>query len=97
MKPLLSLVHRQRRQQWVRDNLRWTPQPWAHVVFSDEARFEVYRKDGRIRVRRQTCELVNEDCIRPRVQLVVGASPWGAFHAGEKSELVVLEGYLDQH
>jgi hypothetical protein len=33
-----------------RDHLCWFPQHWCHVVFSDEARFEVYQYNSRIRV-----------------------------------------------
>ena len=55
-KPLLHQRHRQRRLQWAREHARLTPQHWTHVVFSDEARFEVYRHDGRIRVRRRVEE-----------------------------------------
>ena len=97
-KPLLSRNHRQRRLQWGRDHRRLLAQQWAHVVFSDEARFEVYRHDGRIRVRRRAHERYNEQCILPRVQAGGGGITfYGAFHAGGKSDLIVLEGNLNQH
>ena len=97
-KPLLSQRHRQRRLAWARDHHRLGPQHWSHVVFSDEARFEVYRQDGRIRVRRRVEELYHEACILPRVQAGGGGiTVWGAFHAGEKSDLVILDGNLDQY
>ena len=66
-KPLLQQSHRQRHLQWARQHARLTPQHWTHVVFSDDARFEVYRHDGRIRVRRRV-EVYHESCILPRVQ-----------------------------
>ena len=62
-KPLLKQNHRQRRLHWARDHLRLQQHHWNHVVFSDEARFEVYRHDGRIRVRRRVEELYHEACI----------------------------------
>lgn len=97
-KPLLKQNHRQRRLQWARDHLRLGPQHWNHVIFSDESRFEVYRHDGRIRVRRRVEELYHEACILPRVQAGGGGvTVWGAFHAGAKSDLVILDGNLDQH
>lgn len=95
-KPLITMGHRHRRMEWARTHQRWTPAHWRHVVFSDEARFEVFRKDGRIRVRRRVEELYHESCIMPRVQAGGGGfTVWGAFHAGGKSELVVLDGYLN--
>ena len=67
-------------------------------MFSDEARFEVYRHDGRIRVRRRQEELHHEKCIVSRVHAGSGGiTVWGAFHAGGKSDLVVIKGNLDQH
>lgn len=97
-KPLLKPRHRQRRLEWARDHLRWRPQHWCHVVFSDEARFEVYKKDGRIRVRRRVEEVYHESCIMPRVQAGGGGiTVWGAFHASGKSDLVVLDGNMNQH
>lgn len=95
-KPKITIGHRHRRLEWARTHQRWTPAHWRHVVFSDEARFEVYRKDGRIRVRRRVEELYHECCIRLKVQAGGGGfTVWGAFHAGGKSELVVLDGYLN--
>lgn len=96
-KPLLTQVHRQRRRQWARDHLRWQPQHWNHVVFSDEARFQVYRHDGRIRVRRRVEELYHEECIEPRVQAGGGGiTVWAAFHAGGKTDLVFINGHVDR-
>lgn len=99
MKPLLRPGHHQRRIQWARDHLRWQPKHWSHVVFSDESRFELYRHDGCIRVCGRVEELYHEQYILLRVQAGGGGNTlWAAFHAGEiKSDLVVLEGYPNQH
>lgn len=95
-KPLLKPRHRQQRVQWARGHLRWGAQHWRHVVFSDEARFLVYRHDGRLRVRRRVEEKYHEDTIAPRVQAGGGGiTVWAAFHAGGKTDLVVLDGNLD--
>ena len=96
-KPLLSQGHRQRRLQWARDHLHLHPQHWNHVLFNDEARFEVFRKDGCIRVRRRVEELYLKACVLLRVQDGGGGiTVLGAFHAGRKSPLVVLDGNLNQ-
>ena len=97
-KPLLKQNHRQRRLQWARDHLRLQQHHWNHVVYSDEAIFEVYRHDGRIRVRRRVEELYHETCRLPRVQAGGGGiTVWGAVHAYGKSDLIILDDNLDQH
>ncbi|XP_064614483.1 uncharacterized protein LOC135478141 [Liolophura sinensis] len=69
---------------------------WRHVIFSDESRFVVYREDGRVMVRRQAHEALNEDCIMPRVQGGGGGvTVWGAFHSTGKCDLHVLDGHMN--
>lgn len=97
-KPMLTRHHRQRRLQWARDHQRLYPQHWNHVIFSDESRFLLYRTDGRVRVRRLAHEAYNNACIVPRVQAGGGGlTVWAAFHAGGKTDLVFLDGNLNQH
>lgn len=96
VKPLLSLRHRQRRLEWAQRHRRIHQLQWEHVIFSDEARFEVYRRDGRIRVRRRREELYHESCVTPRVQAGGGGiTVWGCFHTRGKPNLVMLEGNLN--
>lgn len=96
-KPLLTARHRNARLNWARTHLRIQVAQWQHVVFSDEARFELYRHDGRIRVRRRKDELYHETCVQPRVQAGGGGvTVWAAFHHHAKSPIVVLEGTLNQ-
>ena len=67
------------------------------MVFSEEARFEVYRRDGRVRVRRREGEQFRYDCIMPSVQAGGGGiTVWGAFHAWGKSYLINLDGNLNK-
>ncbi len=96
-KPRLTRQHCQHRLQWAREHRQWQPGHWNHVIFSDKSRFLVYRQDGRVRVRRQVHEAYNKDCIVPRVQAGGGGvTVWAAFHAGGKTDLVVLNGNLNQ-
>lgn len=96
-KMLLTQHHRQRHLEWARQYQRITVGHWRHVVFSDESRFEVYRRDGRVRVRRRREELYHEACVLPRVHSGGGGvTVWGAFHATGKSQLFIIEGTLNQ-
>lgn len=62
------------------------------LVMRPEARFEVYRRDGRIRVRRRREELYHESSIMPRAHSGgVGVTIWCAFHDCGKNDVVVLD------
>ena len=77
-KPLLVHKHRQVCMEWARNHLRWWPGHWQHVIFSDESRFLLYRKDCRTRVCRQQHDRgLNEDGIIPRVQAGAVELPYG--------------------
>lgn len=96
-KILLTPRHRQSRMEWARQYQRIDVGHWRHVIFSDEARFEVYRRDGRVRVRRRREEVYHEQCVMPRVHSGGGGvTVWAAFHATGKSQLFIIEGNLNQ-
>ena len=96
-KPLLQLRHRRARLAWARGHLNWQVAHWEHVVFSDEARFLLYRCDGRVRVRRQAHEALLDECVLPRVQAGGGGvTVRGCFHSTSKCELHILDGNMDQ-
>ena len=44
------------RLEWANARQDWTIKEWESIVFSDEARFELYGSDGRVRVRRSPGE-----------------------------------------
>ena len=80
-KPLLTADHRhlrlERPQRW--RNL--TMAHWQHVIFSDEARFQLYLVDGRCRAHRLPGEHFQKRCQAYRVQAGAGSDhTWGAFH-----------------
>ena len=45
--PKLTLEHRYRRRVWARRYQNLTLGHWRHVIFAEESRFMLYRKDGR--------------------------------------------------
>ena len=68
------------------------------MVFTDESRFLLFRNDGPVRVQRQAHDAWNEVCVHPTIQAdAKGITIWGAFHAGGKCDLHVLNGSLNQH
>jgi len=96
-KPILQPRHVANRLAFARRHQRRPPQQWARVVFSEEARFEVYRLDGRVRCRRRKEELYHEACIMPKVHSGGGGvTVWAAFHATGKTDLCVIQGNLNQ-
>ncbi|ROL51094.1 Transposable element Tc1 transposase [Anabarilius grahami] len=45
--PMLTPVHRRKRQQWAREHPNWTTEQWKKVAWSDESRFLLHHLDGR--------------------------------------------------
>ena len=79
--PLISAGYRSQVPKWklkltqhhCEACLRWAEQhqrlqPGSHVVFTDESRFLLFRKDSHVRVQRQAHDAWNEDCVHPTVQ-----------------------------
>ena len=96
--PRLTLAHRRRRRAWGRRHENWTIQHWSHVIFSDESKFNLFFADGRLRVRRREGERLIDVCVQPGAPRVgPSVMVWGAFHAGGKSDLVFIEGGLNQY
>ncbi|KAG2192872.1 hypothetical protein INT47_006044 [Mucor saturninus] len=45
--PKLTPRHMQRRLTWAKDKVKWTPERWENVIWSDESKFNVQDSDGR--------------------------------------------------
>ena len=75
----------------------WNHQHWSHVIFVDELRFSLYHCDSRAWVRRSVGER-RVDCCIQQSDGNIGPSliVMGAFHASGKSELVVVDGTVNQ-
>ena len=84
--------HKGLRLRFARAHRNLTVNHWRHVLFGDESRFLLNRVDGRVRVRRLQGEALHKDCIL-YAKAGGGGSVhvWGAFHAGGRSELVILD------
>ena len=84
--------HKRDRLTWARQYRNLTDEHWQHVIFGDESRFLLYPVDDRMRVRRRAGERLRDDCVQPRVAGGGGSvHVWGAFCAGGKSQLVILD------
>ena len=62
--PKFTRRHRRNRAQWVRQHIRWNLQLWNMVLFSDESRFLLERKDGRVMVFRRRGEHFADASVR---------------------------------
>ena len=95
--PRLTHDHRRRRRTWARRHRNWNHQHWSDVIFAYESRFSLYHRDGRVRVRRCVGERL-VDCCTQETDVNIGFffMLWGAFHASGKSELVVVDGTVNQ-
>ena len=94
--PRLSVRHRVARLLWAREHRRLHPGHWQHVVFTDESRFILDRKDGRQRVRRLAGENLRDDCIHETTQGGGGSVMiWAGIHYGGKTPLVVPDGNVN--
>ena len=93
----LTANRRANRLAWGRNhsNGQWRQGQWRRVVFSDESRFKLSRKDGRMRVYRRRGERFATANVQ-QVDRYGGGSVmvWGAIRFGWKSRLVVVDGNL---
>lgn len=94
--PVLTARHRAARLQWARQHLRWGRQDWAHVLFSDESRFNLSHHDGRTRVFRRRGERFADCCLVERDRFGGGSvMVWGGIMGRRKTNLIVVRGNLN--
>ncbi|KAG3176581.1 hypothetical protein PC128_g17225 [Phytophthora cactorum] len=88
--PVLTKHHKANRLKWAREKVTWDAAKWSQVVFSDEKKFNL---DGPDDLQFYWHDLRFETQIYWRHQSGGGSvMVLGAFCAGGKSELVILEG-----
>jgi len=95
VKVVLTRRHRQARLEWARAHLRFTRADWAHVLFSDETRYNVSGNDGRLRVYRRTHERFSDNCVVERDRFGGGSVMiWAGISFHHKTPAVVIQGTL---
>ena len=68
---------------------------WRRVFFTDEARFTLFRPDGRLRVYRRRGERFADACVLERDRFGGGSvMVWGEISHGVQSTLIVVGGNL---
>jgi hypothetical protein len=74
---LCTLVNRRRRVAWATRLRSWTvAENWRHIVFSDEARFNLGFDDGRVRVWRENNQAYNPDNLSLTTRYAVSVMVW---------------------
>ena len=93
--PVLRQLHRRRRVQWCNNVQAWTLANWRRIWFSDESRFLLERRDGRMRVYRRRHERFANACV-PQVDRFGRGSVmmWGAISYTGRSDLIMVRGHL---
>jgi len=90
--PVLTQRHRLAHNDWARNHLGWTRQQWSNVMFSDESRFTLDNKDGRVRVYRHTGERFADSCVQQINRFQLGIMVLGGITTTQKLKLVVIRG-----
>ena len=61
---VLTPLHRRERVRWCNRLRGWTIRNWRRIWFSDESRFMLQKRDGRIRVYRRRNERFSSSCVQ---------------------------------
>ena len=86
---VLTPLHRGERVRWCNRLRGWTFRNWRRIWFSDESRFLLQKRDGRIRVYRRRNERFSSSCVQ-EVDSFDGGSVmmWEAISNDRKTDLV---------
>lgn len=91
--PQLLPRHRAARRVWAQEHANWDANEWNRCMFTDECRFNLYEKDGRILVYRAINERYLEENREERVAFGGGGvTVWGGIMNNGRTDLVVLIG-----
>lgn len=75
--------------------MAWTYNDWKHVIFSDEAKFDVCVGDNRKRVIRTKKEAFHTDCLKRTVKFAKGQMVWGCMSAAGVGALQLIQGTVN--
>ena len=91
----MTPLHRRERVRWCNRLRGWTFRNWRRIWFSDESRFLLQKRDGRIRVYRRRNERFSSSCVQ-EVDSFGGGSVmmWAAISNDHKTDLVHVPGNL---
>ena len=90
--PLLSPQHQENRLRWAMSRCLWRNEQWDRIVWTDESRFRLFRRDGRIRVWREEGQRHDPGFNLVDVQAGGGSvHVWGAIWKDGRSNLVILD------
>ena len=89
--PRLTERHRRDRLEWAMRRCLWREAMWSQIIWTDESRFSLYHRDGRLRVWRTKGQASAMKFTHPVVQGDGGSvHVWGAIWMNGKSNLVFL-------
>ena len=93
---LLTAQRRQRCLAWARQHLPITRLQWQTVMFSDESCFNLYHRDGRMRIWRKRGECFADNCIILHDRFGGGSvHVWGDISFHHRTPLHVFRGLVN--
>ena len=92
---VLTSLHRRERVRWCNILRGWTFRSWRRIWFSDESRFLLQKRDGRIRVYRRQNERLSYSCVQEVASFGGGSViMWAAISNDHKTNIVHVPGNL---
>jgi len=94
-KPLLTLDNIQQRLNFAREHMYWDVDDWRSVIFTNESSFRLVSSNGRIFIRGQQNEALQEDAVQHSTTWAKTIMVWGAISPAGVGPLVRMEGNVD--
>jgi transposase len=95
-KPRLTENQRVSRRAWYTQHERWTRVHWTNVLFTDESRFCLDPRDGRIRVWRRPGQRFADNAVEEQTPYGGGSvMVWGGISRHHKTPLYHIDGMLN--